>query len=67
MMTWWNDDDIEIVEIDGTLYALDGWNGEKFLHCWKCLDKFTEDPEDSAEYQIRPVYDDENIVGYEIR
>ena len=25
---WWNDKSIELVEIDGEVYALYGWNGE---------------------------------------
>lgn len=53
---FWSDTDIEVVEIDGALYALDGWNGEKYLHCWKCIDRFTADP-DGLEYEIAPVYD----------
>ena len=55
-MTWWNDSSIEIVRIDGELYALNGWNGEKWMHCWKCIDRFTADP-DGKEYEIAPVYD----------
>lgn len=52
----WMDTDIPIVEIDDDLYALNGWNGEKYLHCWKCIDRFTADPDD-REYEVRPVYD----------
>ena len=73
----WLDTDIDVVEIDGALYALNGWNGEKYLHCWKCIDRFTADP-DNREYEIAPVYDwslfDEDAVqqpdgflkGYEL-
>lgn len=32
---WWNDSNIDLVEIDGTVYALNGWNGEEFTDCWK--------------------------------
>ena len=74
-MTWWNDSSIEIVKIDGELYALNGWNGEKWLHCWKCIDRFTADPDD-REYEVAPVYElqpyseDEDfvpeIIGYEV-
>lgn len=64
---WWNNNDIELVKIDGKIYALDGWNGEKFTHCWECIDELTAaDP--NAEYNIAPVYqeDDEEyeIIGY---
>lgn len=70
MTTWWNDNSIEIVEIDGELYALYGWNGEKWLHCWKCIDRFTADP-DGKEYEVTPVYteadeDEYEITGYEV-
>ena len=69
---------IEIVNIDGELYALNGWNGEKYLHCWKCADRWNADPS-GEEYEIAPVYDwdsydEENgefpdgsgIIGYEV-
>ena len=55
-MLKWCDTDIDIAEIDGVLYALDGWNGEKYCNCWKCIDRFTADP-DGEEYEIAPVYD----------
>lgn len=52
----WLDTDIDIVEIDGELYALDGWNGEKYTDCWKCIDKYTA-VDDGRTYEIVPVYD----------
>ena len=52
----WQDTDIDIAFIDMALYALYGWNGEKWLHCWKCIDRFTADP-DGKEYDVTPVYD----------
>ena len=52
----WLDTNIDVVAIDGALYALDGWNGEKYGHCWKCIDRFTADV-DGREYVIVPVYD----------
>lgn len=33
---WWNDKNIELIEKDGNVYALHGWNGEKYNKCWKC-------------------------------
>lgn len=53
---WTDSSNIDVVEIDGSLYALDGWNGEKYGHCWKCKDRFTADPDDDGEYEIAPVY-----------
>ena len=52
----WFESNIDIVEVEGTLYALNGWNGEKYLHCWKCINEWLADPE-GAEYEIAPVYD----------
>lgn len=55
--SWWNDRDIDIVEIDGGRYALNGWNGEKYTDCFKVIDRFTPDPDDDRVYEIAPVYD----------
>lgn len=67
---YWQDTDIRIECIEGALYALYGWNGEKYLHCWKCIDRFTADP-DGREYEVTPVYtevdeDEYEITGYEV-
>lgn len=48
--------DIEMVKIDREWYALNGWNGQKWVHCWHCFDRFTADPE-GTECEIAPVYD----------
>ena len=53
---YWQDTDIMIRHIDGERYALNEWNGEKFLHCWKCIDRWTADP-DGREYEVTPIYD----------
>ena len=53
---YWMDTCIRVVDIDNALYALNGWNGEKYLHCWKCIDRWTADP-DGLEYEIIHVYD----------
>lgn len=50
--TWWNDQSIELVRIDGEIYALNGWNGELWADCWKT--DGTNVTEDGIE--IRPVY-----------
>lgn len=63
---WWNDDSIELIEIDGEIYALYGWNGEQYLHCWKCIDRYTA-VDDGVEYEIKPIYnEDYEIIGYEM-
>lgn len=33
---WWNDSNIKLVEINGSVYALAGWNGETYGNCWEC-------------------------------
>ena len=63
---WWNDKGIELVEIDGETFALNGWNGETYLKCWKCLGEDLMDASEE-EYQITPIYEDEEIAGYEVR
>ena len=74
---WVGTTDIPVVSIDGELYALDGWNGEKWLHCWKCIDRYTA-ADDDREYEIIPHYDwedydedadvmdDDTLTGYEV-
>lgn len=71
-MLWMNNPYIEIVEIEGEFYALYGWNGEEYLHCWKCLDAFTAAP-DGKEYEVREICSEEenefgcfDILGYEV-
>ena len=64
--TWWSDSNIELVKINGKIYALDGWNGEKYLHCWECIDRFTV-ADDNAEYEISPIYDSsDEIIDFEV-
>lgn len=68
----WNNSNIEVVEIDGRWFALDGWNGECYLNCWE-TDENTFNIEDGKHYQLMPVYDgigepdeDGNYDQYEI-
>jgi DNA-binding Xre family transcriptional regulator len=70
--SWWNDKSIELVDIEGTVYALNGWNGEKYMNAWKCTGEDYMDASEE-EYIITPVYSDEEnehgvyeIVGYEV-
>ncbi len=53
---WWNDKNVELVEVDDHIYALNGWNGEEYTRCWECLGAHHMDS--SAEhYTLRPVFD----------
>lgn len=51
---WWSDSSIELVEVDGVVYALNGWDGEKYAHCWICTGDGYTDASDE-EYVLRPV------------
>lgn len=53
---FWTGDAIKMMEIDGGIYALSGWNGEKFLTCWKCRDSWTVDPNEPGRFVATPVY-----------
>mgnify|MGYP001293281079 CR=1 FL=1 len=54
--TWWNSNNIELMKIDGEVFALHGWNGESFLNCWKVLDdELTRASEEN--YTITPHYE----------
>ena len=67
---WWNDKEIELVEIDGKVYALNGWNGESYLKSWECTGEGLMDASEE-EYSITPQYeevenDEFEIVGYTV-
>lgn len=51
---YWNNGDVPMVQINEKLFALYGWNGETWLRCWECLDKWTAASEKT--FEIRPVY-----------
>jgi len=60
---WWNGDQ-ELIEKNGEVYALNGWNGKSYTSSWKCLG---EDCMDASEetYTITPIYDEGgDVVGY---
>lgn len=46
---------IEMVEVDGGVYALYGWNGEEYTDCWKCVDEWTVDPEEPGKFYAKPI------------
>ncbi|MFS0643732.1 hypothetical protein [Siminovitchia sp. 179-K 8D1 HS] len=66
--TWWANREIELIKIDGKVYALDGWNGEKYLDCWECIgDEYMEVGEQYIITPIIEVFDDEfKTVKYEV-
>lgn len=62
----WNNRDIKIVEVDGELFAVNGWNGESYRDCWKVLDVEGLEQADDKEYILTPVYIDDVIVDFEV-
>lgn len=66
--TWMNYGENEIIKLeDDRLFALHGWNGEKWLNCWQVEDKFTATNDEKIE--ITPVYqlndnDEDEIFAY---
>ena len=62
---WWSNKEIELVEIDGKVYALDGWNGESYLNAWECTGEGYTDASEE-QYTITPIYEDDEITGYEV-
>jgi len=66
---WWNSQEIDLIEKDGAVYALNGWNGESYTESWKCSGEHNMDA--TGSYDIRPVYnqlgeDEFEVVDYEI-
>ncbi len=66
---WWADQDIELIRINDKVYALYGWNGEKYTDCWECTGEYYMNAS-SEKYEIKPIYEetpngDFEIVGYE--
>lgn len=65
--TWWSERNIDLVEIEGEVYALYGWNGESYLESWKCTgEDYMEASEE--QYEVIPIYgDDLTVIRYEAR
>lgn len=61
---WWSNKEIELVEIDGKVYALDGWNGESYLNAWECTGEGYTDASEQ-QYTITPVTNEADDGEYE--
>ena len=61
---WWANKEIELVEIDGEVYALNGWNGDAFIDCWKCTEGCMG--ASNERYTLRPVYMETGEGEYDI-
>ena len=67
---WWSNDNINLVEIDGNVYALYGWNGEKYCNCWAVVGEYNMESS-NENYILTPIYqqkegEDTQIIDYEI-
>lgn len=75
----WNNKDLEIIEQDGEMYVLYGWNGDSYCECWKVLDiQGLDRVEEDTEYTLKPViqgigepdedgcYEEYKTISYEI-
>ena len=72
MIKWWTGD-IEVVEVEGRMIALDGWNGEEYTDCWE-VEEIKIDTAYGVKVdglQVRPVYQEVDdgefeLDGYEL-
>lgn len=67
-----NKENIEIIEKDGKLYALHGWNGLQYLDCFT-VNKYHQWDKSLERYTMTPVWDTSSedeldwfITDYEI-
>ena len=51
----------EIIMIDGRFFALNGWNGLDYAHCWECKSKF--EAMDDKEHCLKPIHGYETAAG----
>ena len=67
---WWVNKDIELVEIDGKVYALSDWNGIEYSDCWVCTGINYMDSSQER-YSVKPIseeveVDKWDIISYEV-
>lgn len=66
--TWMDYGENEIIKLeDDRMFALNGWNGEKWFDCWQVDDRFTAMNDEKI--NITPVYqlndnDEDEIFAY---
>lgn len=71
MGMWWNSRDIEMYRIGKKVFALHGWNGEKYTECWECSGIGNTDASKEV-YEITPIYeeveeDNYDLIGFEVQ
>lgn len=56
---------VTVIEIEGEgIFALDGFNGEKYYDCWKC--DINGSPVEADKYVIRPEYEEVEEDEFEV-
>lgn len=68
MIKWWTGD-IEVVEVEGRMIALDGWNGETYTDCWE-VEEIKNDTAYGVKVdglQVRPVYQEVDDGEFELK
>jgi len=66
---WWNSNEIKLIQKDNKIYALAGWDGEKYCDCWQCVGEYNIDVK--GNFTITPIYmqlgeDEFKIIDYNI-
>jgi hypothetical protein len=61
--SWRNGKDIPLVQLESGVYALYGWNGERYTECWKCTGEFLMDAS-KERYELKPIYAGDLIPGF---
>lgn len=61
---WCRNPDVVMIRKDGKVYALDGWNGEKYSKCWECVGEFNLDV--GEKYAIWPILEETENGDFEI-
>lgn len=63
---WWNDNSIELIEINSEgVFALHGWNGERYTDSWK-VDSSDMTMASEKEYTVIPEYEEVAQGEFEI-
>ena len=62
---WWRNNNIDLVEVKGKVYALYGWNGEKYYNCWIVMGEFHTEAS-KEKYVLTPIYRERAEEEYQL-
>ena len=66
----WNNIEFLVISNGEKYYVLNEncWNGEYYTNCWEFKDKKGFDiVENATEENLEPIYENDEIIGYEIK